>query len=182
MAMNKKEQTEFQKLKFDLTAARALSWTSKVLPDLMPPKGFGELSKGWMYRVHSQSVVPACSSSIGHDIGRNDRTSSQQPRALYSTKLLALRALRHEVELISATNLANIDSQIEAAVKEEQEHASTTVSLLRESLIKLIVTVEDHGGYKAGRCVMCNASGWMGKIQHKPDCIAAGVSSEDLKD
>lgn len=126
MAMNKKEQAEFDKLKFDLASAKALSWTSKVLPDLPPPKGFGELTKGWMYRVHSASVVPACSSSIGHDIGRNDRTTSQQPRALYSTKLLALKALRHEMEIIAAANLANLDFQIEIAARDEKQGTTPT--------------------------------------------------------
>lgn len=180
MAMNKKEQAEFDKLKFDLASAKALSWTSKVFPDLMPPKGFGELSKGWMYRVHSQSVVPACSSSIGHDIGRDDRTTSQQPKALYSTKLLALRALRHEAEVIAAVTLANIDYQIEIAVRDEKQSAAATVTIPANDLKKLVITTDDHGGYKSVRCVICNVCGWEGKIQHKPGCIASGVSSESV--
>lgn len=180
MAMNKKEQAEFDKLKFDLASARALSWTSKVLPDLMPPIGFGGLTKGWMYRVHSMSVVPACSSSTGHDIGRNDKTSSQSPRALYSTKLLALKALRYEMEIIAAANLANVDFQIEIAAKDEKQTASATVSISVEDLKKLVIVLDDHGGALEGRCIMCNAAGWIGTLRHKPGCIASNVASENL--
>lgn len=180
MAMNKKEQAEFDKLKFDLASARALSWTSKVLPDLPPPKGFGELTKGWMYRVHSASVVPACSSSIGHDIGRNGRTTSQQPIALYSTKLLALKALRYELEVIAAANLANLDFQIEIAARDEKQATPTIVSLPIEDLKKLVVILDDHGGALEGRCVLCDAAGWIGTLRHKPGCIASSVASENL--
>lgn len=180
MAMNKKEQAEFDRLKFELASAKALSWTSKVLPDLPPPKGFGELTKGWMYRVHSASVVPACSSSTAHNIGQDYKTISQQPKALYSTKLLALRALRYELEVIAATNLAHVDFQIEIAARDEKQATPTTVSLPIEDLKKLVVILDDHGGALEGRCVLCDAAGWIGTLRHKSGCIASSIASENL--
>lgn len=35
---------------------------------------------------------------------------------------------------------------------------------------KLIIVTENHGGYKGGTCVHCDASGWIDRIKHKPEC------------
>lgn len=34
----------------------------------------------------------------------------------------------------------------------------------------MIVCTEDHGGYKSGFCAVCNASGWLSKLEHKKGC------------
>ncbi len=118
MAMNKKEREQLERA---LTAS-ALRATSRVLPDVRPPAGSG-MSVGWLYGGESGSspgVDVACSSSVFHGYGSIDRTNSQGCRALYSTKLLALKALRHEVELDCARRLRKIDIMIE---KEEGKDA-----------------------------------------------------------
>lgn len=112
MAMNKKEQKELE----DAKIAAALRWTAPVAPDVNPPSPMhpGErLSKGFLFNAHSREVRPSCSSSISHSYGRDDKTTSQGARALYSTRLLALKALRHECEKQFAEILRIIDKRIE---------------------------------------------------------------------
>jgi len=111
MAMSKKEQALVEAL---LTEA-ALRRTSPVAPDVPVPTGSG-LTKGFLFSgAHSSDpgVQKACSSSVHHAIGRDDQTRTQQPRSLYSTKLLALKALRYEVESHCAAILRRVDKQIE---------------------------------------------------------------------
>ena len=46
----------------------------------------------------------------------------------------------------------------------------------REVLVpvsKLIITLENHGGYKSGKCVVCGQHGWIDKIEHEQDCPVA---------
>lgn len=115
MAMNKKEQAMVEALKTEASFYKTL----EVLPDLPPPKEMGELTKGYMYRgaLSDYPVVEvACSSETGHDVGRNDKTSSQNPIDLFSTKILALRALRHKVEKQACEKLRRIDKMIEKEV------------------------------------------------------------------
>lgn len=115
--MNKKEQKEFDELKAQLRLAKALRWTSEVKPDIPLPTG-QQLAKGFLFNDYiggwdGPNVAPACSSSVGHCYGSDERTTTQQPRSLYSTKLLALRGLRHAVEQKVAAILAKIDEKIE---------------------------------------------------------------------
>lgn len=35
---------------------------------------------------------------------------------------------------------------------------------------KLLVVVENHGGYKGVRCICCDESGWQDRLIHKSDC------------
>jgi hypothetical protein len=96
----------------------ALRWTEPVLPDVMPPKGGDDLSKGFLHNSYSMRAEPACSSSVYHGIGRNDKTTSQGTRHLYSTRLLALKAMRHEVENEAAKKLHEIDKLIEQELRD----------------------------------------------------------------
>ena len=96
--------------------------TSPVEPDIKPPESFQELRKGFLFNSHNDEAVPACTSSIYHAYGRDDKTTSQGNRSLYSTRLLALRALRAEVEQRNAERLAAIDKKIE---EEEKSSRST---------------------------------------------------------
>lgn len=94
----------------------ALHWTEPAPPpDVMPPTGVFALSTGYTFNVHAQRVDVACSSSISHSVGRTDRTTTQEPKRLYSTRLLALQALRNAMEWRFAEQLAKIDKQIEDA-------------------------------------------------------------------
>jgi len=114
VAMTKKEK---ELLEAALTAA-ALHTTSDVAPDVPPPSG-GGLSKGFAVvaeRSEYCRVEPACSSSVHHGIGQQDKTNSQNAKSLYSTKMLALKALRRAVERDCAGRLRRVDRMIEEEI------------------------------------------------------------------
>ncbi len=123
MAMNKREQAEMESLREELRIAKALRFTEKVEPDLDPPVAgrgsFNELSKGFDFNAHCSGssyprVEKACSSSIGHCFGRDDNTTTQGSRRLFTTDLLAWRACRNVLEMEFAKKLAYVDKQIES--------------------------------------------------------------------
>ena len=99
---------------------RALRKAPPVEPDVPPPSSseFGRLllSTGWVYWIGSSGVINtsrACSSSIGHN-PRSDRdTNTQGKRWLYSTKALALKAARYELETRYLQTAAKIEELIE---------------------------------------------------------------------
>ena len=110
--MTKKEQAALEQA---LTHS-ALRATSPQEPDVPIPSSFSVLSKGWLPIAGSTDgaqVEPACSSSINHANGRTDKTTTQGPRRLYSTRLIALRQLRYEAEQAAAYRLRRIDRMIE---------------------------------------------------------------------
>ena len=111
MAMNKAEKALVEELK----TQAALRWTTPVSPDVPPPDGEG-LRKGFLFNEYlgGPRVDKACSSSVHHSFGIDDKTTSQGSRHLYSTRLRALRALRYEVEKQCAKMLRQIDAQVEA--------------------------------------------------------------------
>lgn len=118
--MNKKETAAFEQLQQELRLAKALRFTEPVSADVPPPSSNergSRLTVGYDYAGAAGTaggrVEVACSSSNCHALGRTDKTTSQGSRALYSTKLLALRALRNEIEQGCAARLAAIDKQIE---------------------------------------------------------------------
>lgn len=115
MAMTKKEQAEMEQLRKDLRLARALRFTEPVSPNVKPPSSSGELTKGWipLGTYESMRAAPACSSSGGHGWDTQEKTYSQGSRWLFSTKLLALKAGRNEIERQCAAALARIDEEIE---------------------------------------------------------------------
>lgn len=120
MAMNKKEQAEFEAAKKAVVVARALNWSEPVDPDVPPPSS-GTV-KGFVFNAFAQrpDVSYALTSSTGHATSWDDfpeRTTTQGARHLYSTKLRSLKALRHALEMRYAESLASIDMQIQ---KEQQ--------------------------------------------------------------
>lgn len=121
MAMTKKEREEMEALKKELRLAKALRWTEKIEPDVEPPSvnymNDLDLAKGWLFNSYSGSIVKACSSSVSHNYGSDDGTTSKGARRLYSTKLRAMRALRNAVERECARKLAEIDRYIEEELK-----------------------------------------------------------------
>lgn len=115
MAMNKKEQAELAALKKQIALAMALRWTDPVKPDVPPPSGSVRYSYGWLTGGAYEHSTQAWSSSVTH--GRSapekaGRNGSQNCRHLYSTRLLALRARRHEMECDFAKQLADVDAEI----------------------------------------------------------------------
>lgn len=130
MAMTKKEREHVAALETELRTLAALRWTEPVARDVPPPAngGNGGYSVGFQtnqYRLGTDAVYPAWSSSVSHgegappDRSAASRTGSQGSRSMYSTRLLALKALRHEVELEAAERLAEIDQRIAAELAGE---------------------------------------------------------------
>ena len=109
MAMTKKEKEYMDKIETRL----ALRFTDPVTRDVPIPDFGAPLSTGFLYNSYSRKVAPACSSSISHSFGRNDKTTTQEPAELYSTKLRALKAMRNEMEIHFASILRTVDKQIE---------------------------------------------------------------------
>ena len=120
MAMNKKERQELEDAKRQLETALALRWSEKADgPDLRIPEhsyGAEGLVKGFLFCESGDNprVEPACSDSAHHSFGRDDRTTTQGARHLFSTRMLALRALRNAVEVRCAKLLAEVDWKIAA--------------------------------------------------------------------
>lgn len=97
----------------------------EVKPDVPPPSVEEpyprRLSKGWAYWLCNGvvSVNRACSSSIGHNNRSDEATNSQGNRWLYSSRLLALKSARHELESQYLTAAANLQRQIDQAGEAE---------------------------------------------------------------
>lgn len=82
--------------------------------DVFPPSTWtDELSTGYDYNEAAMRVDIACSSSTSHSWGRNDKAIAQRTIKMFSTRLLALQALRVAMEIAYAKRLAEIDKQIE---------------------------------------------------------------------
>ena len=113
--MTKKELAAFEELQLKLRMVMALRMTNPVKPDVAPPTESFKLTTGWLFNSHSRRVNVACSSVTSHSFSRNDKTDSQRPVWLYSSKKLALQAMRHELELEFARALLLVDEQIEEA-------------------------------------------------------------------
>lgn len=110
---------ELQTLEAALTQS-ALRSTCGQLPDVAIPPSFSDLTKGWLPIASSSTsarVEPACSSSVHHATGRTDKTTTQQPRRLFSSRLTALRQLRYEAEQEAASRLRSIDRMIEREIE-----------------------------------------------------------------
>lgn len=120
--MTKKETAEMDALRDQLRIAKALRFTEEVKPDVPAPTYREANTTGYLFADYSgfggDSTSPACSSSVHHNSRGNEKTTTQGARTLYSTRLLALRGLRHEVEQEVAQRLARIDRQIEQELAE----------------------------------------------------------------
>lgn len=134
--MTKRERAEVDARIEELETYRALRWTGPVDPDVPPPALTFTYSRGW--DVHAMAlgsgaswgivnaVERAWSDTIAH--GRGDPpadgvprkfSASRGARTLYSTRLRALRALRHAVEREAAGVLRRIDRAIDEEAKRE---------------------------------------------------------------
>jgi hypothetical protein len=115
--MNKKEQAAFAELQEELRLVKAWRLTENVLPDIpVPNSGY---TQGWTFNSYSKIVEYAWSESVVHGRGewkKHPRNGSQGGVALYSTKEIALRAMRYWIEQRFMRELAAIDTQIEQAL------------------------------------------------------------------
>ena len=107
--MNKKEQAKMEHLKTLL----ALRHYPAVMPDIMPPSAFGEIRNGYTYNSYSGTICKACTSSISHNIGEWDKTTSQKPIKLYSTEKLAYEAMLHDMAMMFARKLRLVEIAME---------------------------------------------------------------------
>lgn len=114
--LSKKQHAELEAQAHESRIRAALHWTVAAPgPDVQPPEGWSELATGYMFHAYAMQVEVACTGSNTHAIGRTDKTTSQNACSLYSTRLLALLALRNAVERECAEKLAKIDRMIEEA-------------------------------------------------------------------
>lgn len=116
--MTKKEQLEVQAKLDELAWRASLHACDPVTPDIEPPVWENSsisspepLTKG--YLPCYDHVEEACSSTVHHGLGQADKTTRQGARSLYSTRLLALQAMRHEMAKRFGKELARIDSLIQ---------------------------------------------------------------------
>lgn len=127
MAMNKKEQAEFAAMKKKLAVASAFIRTPQVPKDIpapLPTIG-AKITHGYDFNTYTQEVREYWSGQCTHYTenpeGKKGYVSgSQRAISLYRSKLLALKALRHEVENEAAKDLAEIDMKIEAEIKAQE--------------------------------------------------------------
>lgn len=124
MAMTKKEREAFDAALKKAEILGALRWTTPVAKDVPPPAQSSDYSQG--FEAYSTSVQESWSGVVTHGdgkaptLGARHYSASQRPIWLYSTRLLALRALRHKKEIEAAEELRKIDLLI---AKEEDDHA-----------------------------------------------------------
>ena len=129
MAMTKKELAEFEALRQERDIYRAMFISSPEAPDVHKFHGGfgnGDFNRGWLPLTYGSLVFrveKAAVSCVHHRHGDNAWTTegrhgwSQGTRSLYSTKLAAWKQARHEVSMICAKALAEIDREIEKCQK-----------------------------------------------------------------
>jgi hypothetical protein len=119
--LTKKEEkllrAEMDSTKRELALERAMRIHEAIAPDVLPPTGSLGLSKGWMFISYGDTlrIEKACSSISSHHCGGWEKTTTQQPRSLYSTRKLALMGLRAEASRRFAGKLADLDRLIAEA-------------------------------------------------------------------
>lgn len=117
MAMTKKELLQWDTLVQKLRVAAAFHRTQPVPFDVPIPEYCDKIVNGWSFNDYNYEVRKSCSSSIYHGDHDWNKTSTQHPIKQYSTRLIALRALRYAAEEKAAGILAKIDQQIKKEMK-----------------------------------------------------------------
>lgn len=121
MSMTKKERAEFDALIKECQILGALRWSGySDTPDVPVPES-GTVT-GWYSHAYLGSLgkLPGnighgWTTSVSHGDGVPDRPyrfGSQGARAMYSTRLIALKALRAKIERQCAEVLRNVDLAI----------------------------------------------------------------------
>jgi len=94
MAMTKKEKEYVEHLENEVRLKAALRWTDPVEKDF---KSGDKDTSGWTFNSYNGEVKQSRSSTV----------------SMYSTRLLALKAMRREMENKYSTALAKVDREIE---------------------------------------------------------------------
>ena len=112
--MNKKEQAELERAH----TFAALRWTVPVVRNVGIPEVFVNVSEGWDFNAYSVRVWEGWSRIASHGAGTKLKdgyqSGTQGGRMMFSTKALALSAMRHEMEWEFAKALRCVDKQIAA--------------------------------------------------------------------
>lgn len=103
--MNKKEQAQMEELRTKL----ALRFYPEVLPDLDIPTYEEGIINGYIFNEYTNEIIKACTSEHHHSIRNWDKTTSQNPIKLYSTRELAYKGLLHEMAKSFAKELRKIE-------------------------------------------------------------------------
>lgn len=118
MAMTKADQQRLASAERQAAINRALRWSdvTSIEPDVPVPQGFTH-TQGFTFNEYAAEVRAAWSESVSHGSGEwqpysNRRSASQRGIPLYSTRTLALRALRCALEQKYAVMLESIDREI----------------------------------------------------------------------
>lgn len=114
---------ELEKIEKALTEA-SLRYTAEVKPDITPPSIYldsNEIRNGYAFNEPSLRVTEACTSSIYHNDFGWDKTTTHGSRSLYSSRLLALKAMRNECEKQCAFKLRQIDRMIEKEIDDQEK-------------------------------------------------------------
>lgn len=113
------EAEKRERIERDTAALAAFSWTGPVEPDLPVPETFGQPNFGWTFNAHAKRVEEAWSESNSHGSGGREQHANkrvwgaaQNGIPLYSTKRLALQAMRHAVCMLAGHDLARIDKAL----------------------------------------------------------------------
>lgn len=112
MAMTKAEKTALIELQKELMLYKAFTRTPEVEPDVLPPEEWDTINKGWVVLVHARDVTEGCTSKHNHNMWANTHTTSKGAISLYSTKLLALKALRNALEFEFMKAASSLDARI----------------------------------------------------------------------
>lgn len=132
MAMTKKEKEAFDAAILKAEILGALRWSQEVQPNIPAPVYVGYANScgvdGWSFNLYSETVYEAWSEPNAHGQGKYENRSkmsgSRGSIALYSSKELALRGLRHEMEMKYAKNLQKIDKAIQNVVELNLQNSS----------------------------------------------------------
>lgn len=113
--MAKSKSQEIQELKVELERLKSWRLTEMIEPNVKAPSGSGpfqEKSFGWTFNAYSKEVYEEWSTRTSHGsiIGLN--ISQQRSQDMYSSKELALRAMRACVEQQMLAELYKIDQKI----------------------------------------------------------------------
>ena len=112
MPMTRKERESYELMQLEVTLHKAMFVSDLIEPDVPPPLDGEPMTTGWTYNEHSMRILPACSTSSGHGLDQTDKTTSQRPLALYSTRALAYKALRGVLSRRYALHLLQLDRRI----------------------------------------------------------------------
>jgi hypothetical protein len=115
--LTKKAQAEAAEKAEQWAVFHALRWTDKIEPDIPAPKSGEPPVRGFLVFAYG-SAVAYFSSCFAHWSVDCPEIRRKGGRAMYSTKMRAIRAARNEAEQRCALELRRFDRLIEEMEKE----------------------------------------------------------------